>query len=119
LGDGVNPTTTRPEAAAPRNRDMRRAPRRRARLHSARLFDLFTGELIVEAAVRDISATGMQLVLAHMCELPPRLHIYGDLADDGALCMIVWRNERQLGVRIVGKAAPRPRREKKPILPTK
>ncbi len=82
-------------------RDQRSAPRRRTYLQSARLFDAVSGELLGEARVVDVSATGMQLVLDKAFHLPYQFNVYINHSGIQCCCTVARREQRVVGLRIV------------------
>lgn len=88
-------------------RERRGAPRRRTYLQSARLFDAVTGDLLGDARLVDISATGMQLVLDKAFHLPYRFNVYINHSGIQCCCTVARRSERVVGLRIVGAISER------------
>ena len=58
--------------------------------------------------VQDVSATGLRLLLARNCGLPPRFGVHVDLTGEVLTAAAAWRRERLVGVRVVAHAPPAP-----------
>ena len=89
-----------PVAAPEASSNIRTAPRRRVYLQSGKVFDI-TGKLIAEVRLRDVSASGMQIVLDHPLELPPQFRV--EVLQSRALVTgtALWRRGHIYGARVV------------------
>lgn len=85
--------------------EARRAPRRRTRLQSAKIFDA-GGAFICHAAIRDISVTGLRLVLEMDIPMPASFGVLIDLTGETLTVRQVWRRQRMIGVDIRSRTTP-------------
>jgi hypothetical protein len=87
--------------------EARAAARRRTRLQSAKILDN-AGAFICEALIRDMSSTGLRLLLARNCGVPSRFGVHIDLTGELASAALAWRRERLIGARLLAHVAPAP-----------
>ena len=81
--------------------------RRRTRLQSAKILDA-SGAFLCEAAIQDISPTGLRLALARNCGLPGRFGVHLDLTGEVLTAALAWRRERVVGARVLSHQPPAP-----------
>ena len=86
-------------------REARGAARRRTRLQSAKILDR-AGAFLCHAAILDISATGVRLLLASNRGVPARFGVHIDLTGELATAALAWRRERTIGARLLFHVAP-------------
>lgn len=87
--------------------EARAAARRRTHLQSAKILD-GAGAFLTEATVRDVSDSGLLVLLARNCGLPSRIGVLMDLTGEMLTAAPAWRRERLVGVRILAHAPPAP-----------
>ena len=87
--------------------EARGAARRRTHLQSAKVLD-GSGRFLCEAAVLDISALGLRLLLAKNCGVPARFGVHIDLTGEVATAVVIWRRDSALGARILSLNPPAP-----------
>ena len=101
----VEPKRDLPRPARPAGgRDLRRAGRRRTRLHSAKLLDAANG-FLCDCLIYDRSATGVRLTLARDVGLPAQFQLYDDETGAVESAVTVWRRGAALGARFSGCGA--------------
>ena len=57
----------------------------------------------VECAIRDISACGARITTQHSVSIPDKFTLVIEIDGIEVDCHVVWRKERQFGVRFVGE----------------
>ena len=87
--------------------EARGEARRRTHLQSAKILDA-GGGFLCEAAILDMSAFGLRLMLARNCGLSARLGVHLDLTGEMLTAAPVWRRERLVGLRVLAGAPPAP-----------
>jgi hypothetical protein len=86
--------------------DRRSAERRRTRLRSGKLLDLHNAFLI-ECQIFDRSHKGARVRLFADVQAPNVIHLYEDFPERLLDARVVWRKQRELGLRFVRQLAPR------------
>jgi hypothetical protein len=81
--------------------------RRRTRLQSAKILDA-SGRFRCEAAIQDLSASGLRVLLARNLGLPERVGVHVDLTSELLTARVAWRRERLVGLHVLAHAAPAP-----------
>jgi hypothetical protein len=87
--------------------EARGAARRRTHLQSAKILD-GAGAFLSEAAIQDVSAQGLRLLLVRNCGLPSRFGVHVDLTGEVLTAAVAWRRDRLVGARVVALVAPAP-----------
>ena len=87
--------------------EARGAARRRTRLQSAKILDS-AGAFLCEAAILDMSSTGLRLLLARNCGVPTQFGVHIDLTGELATAALAWRRDRLVGARMLAHVAPAP-----------
>jgi len=80
------------------DRDRRGEDRRRTRLRSGKILDS-QNKFLIECQVHDRSAQGARLRLVANVFTPTRIRLFDDEAKTVQDARIVWRRDRELGVR--------------------
>ncbi len=87
--------------------DRRGAVRRRTRLRSGKLVAA-DGQFVVECLIANRSSEGGLLRLPRVLALPDRILLYDDQSGDLVAATVVWRRDRDLGIRFgVPERTPR------------
>ena len=92
-----------PNAAS---RERRAASRQRTRLRSGKLIGT-DGTFIIECLIHNRSATGCRLRLPSCFTPPLDVYVYEDQSGDLFHAAVIWRKERDLGLRL-SACAPTP-----------
>ena len=98
------PAGSRPPKAS--SRERRSASRQRTRLRSGKLIGS-DGTFIIECLIHNRSATGCRLRLPSAFLPPPEVYVYEDQSGDLFHAAVIWRKERDLGLRL-SACAPTP-----------
>jgi hypothetical protein len=95
-----------PVARPPKGKraDLRKEPRERTRLRSAKLLD-GAYQFLAEGRICDRSREGLRLALARNIALPPQLAVHIDETSEVREARVIWRRGSIIGIRL-RSAAP-------------
>ena len=83
--------------------ERRKEERQRTRLRSGKIIDL-DGRFIIECQFCDIAPHGARLRVIEVPNLPERFWLFDDHYARAILAQIVWRQKREIGVRLITDA---------------
>ncbi len=94
------PSSSRPggEPVASRPGERRDGSRQRTRLRSGKIVDQ-DGHFVVECLIANRSASGGLLRLPGAAALPGRILLYDDQSGDLQAANVIWRRDREIGIR--------------------
>ena len=85
---------------APASQDRRAGARQRTRLRSGKVVDV-DGRFIGECLIANRSSIGGLLRLPQTSKVPARMLLYDDQTGDVLPAAVVWRREREVGIRFL------------------
>jgi hypothetical protein len=84
----------------PKGSENRRAARYRTRLRPCRIFDMHN-RFLVDCSLYDISTTGARVRILTDHQVPQRIRLHDEQEATTRDALVVWRKQRELGLRFV------------------